>query len=179
MTLGYTFTKILPGSDVLLESLQARVLQGQEDIKYQEGTYGTRLANNSYLIEYWLQGNIAFGLGMHPFWVIKPETVEEATLYWGFCDLNWTPILVSYGLVGFLLYCLFQIYYTYLTFKIAKNSRENDIYTFFVLMLLSSLLFSSFNYSLVLFTISRWGLGSTISFYIAALVYKYENIRSN
>lgn len=177
VALGYTFTKILPNSEDLLESLQVRVLQGQEDVKYQEGTYGSRLTNVSTLVEYWLQGNIAFGVGMHPFWVIYPQTAEEGILYWGFCDLNWAPVLVAYGLVGFLIYSLFQIYYIYLTFKTVKNSREFDIYTFLVLMLLCSLLFSSFiNYSYVLFTLFIFGIPYIIGFYIAALIYKCETM---
>jgi hypothetical protein len=177
VTLGYTFTKILPGSENLLESIQVRALQGQEDVKYQEGSYGERLANNSTLVEYWLQGNIAFGVGMHPFWIINPQTAEEAFLYWGFEDLTWAPVLVAYGLVGFLIYCLFQIYFMYLAFKAAKNSRESDVYTFFILMLLSSLLFASFiNFSYILFTLYIFGIPSNISIYIAALIYKCETM---
>jgi len=173
----YTFTRFLPQSDYLIDALEARVAQGQEDYKYKEGTYGTRLANIAALITLWQSSNIFIGIGMHPLWVVRPETVEETIYAWGFSDVGWASVLTAYGLIGFLLAVLFQIYYLVLCLKIMKNSMHNDLLVFFVIVYFSRLIFDTFvNYSYSGLSVGLWGFFSS-TFYIAALVYKYENIK--
>ncbi len=40
--LTFSFIKFIPDSDYYLDALSARILQGQEDVEYNEGTYGER-----------------------------------------------------------------------------------------------------------------------------------------
>ncbi len=174
--LGYAFTRFLPQSDYYVEAIGARVEQGQDDYTYKEGTYGTRLANIEALLMLWQNSNIFIGIGMHPLWVVKPETVEENIYAWGFSDVGWASVLAAYGLIGFILAVLFQVYYFILSLKVLKKSVYNDLLIFFVLVFLSRLFFDTvINISYSGLSVGLWGFFSS-TFYIAALVYKYENL---
>ncbi|HMQ78292.1 MAG TPA: hypothetical protein PKD94_01895 [Ignavibacteria bacterium] len=175
--LFYSFTRFVPQSDYLFEAIEARVEQGQEDIKYKEGTFGTRIANIDALLKLWQSSNIFIGIGMHPLWVVRPETVEENIYAWGFSDVGWASVLTAYGLIGFILAVLFQVYYFVISLKVMKNAVYNDLLVFFVLVFISRLFFDTvINYSYSGLSVGLWGFWS-ITFYIAALVVKYENIK--
>lgn len=174
--LVYSFTKFVPQSDYLFEAIEARVSQGQEDVKYREGTFGTRLANIGALLTLWQNSNIFIGIGMHPLWVVKPETVEENIYAWGFSDVGWASVLTAYGLIGFILAIIFQMYYFMITIKVLRKAVYNDLLVFFSLVFLSRLFFDTvINYSYSGLSVGLWGFFS-ITFYIAALAYKYENL---
>jgi hypothetical protein len=169
----YAFAQFLPESDRLAESIEARVIQGQEDVENKSGTYGTRLANIAALVGLWQKSNLFFGIGMHPMWVIKPTTTEELIYIWGFSDVRWASVLAAYGLVGFLIAIAFQIYYIYKSVYILKKTKSNSVFTFLVLLLLAYLLFDSFiNYSYNLFSVRLWGISDTFSFFIASIIFK-------
>lgn len=171
----YGFTKYIPQSDYLTDAISARIVQGQDDVEFKTGTYGTRLANIEALLELWQSTNIAFGIGMHPMWVIRAETVEENIYAWGFSDVRWASVLAAYGLAGFLIAVIFQLYYGYLAIRILVKTRNKSVSTFFVVMLVSTLMFDSLiNYSYNLVSFGLWGMTSMVTFYIANLVYKYE-----
>jgi len=177
-SLFYSIASFVPQSDYLFEAIGARVEQGQDDIKYKEGTFGTRIANIDALLTLWQSSNIFIGIGMHPLWVVKPETVEENIYAWGFSDVGWASVLTAYGLIGFILAVTFQIYYLILCLKVIKKSVYNDLLIFLILVLLSRLFFDSvINYSYAGLSVGLWGFWS-ITFYIAALVYKYENLNT-
>ncbi|HMT10281.1 MAG TPA: O-antigen ligase family protein [Ignavibacteria bacterium] len=171
----YGLVKFVPQSDYLISAIDARVSQGQEDLKYKEGTYGSRLANIAAMLTYWESNNIFIGIGMHPLWVVSPVTAEESIYAWGFSDVGWASVLVAYGLVGFILAILFQVYYFVTSIKIVKNTTKYDLLVFFILVFISKLFYDSvINYSYMGLTVGLWGFWST-SISIAALVYKYEN----
>lgn len=176
--LAYSFSIFIPQSDFLVEAIEARVSQGQDDYKFKEGTYGTRLANIEALLFLWQNGNIFIGIGMHPLWVLKPETVQESIYAWGFSDVGWASVLTAYGLIGFIIALLFQVYYVITSVVILKRSVYNDLLIFFVLIFLSRLFFDSvINYSYTGLTVGLMGFFNS-AFYIAAFVYKYENMES-
>lgn len=169
----YVFVKFVPQADYLSEAVESRVTQGQEDVENRSGTYGTRLANIEALIGLWQSSNIFFGIGMHPMWVIRAETVEENIYAWGFSDVRWASVLAAYGLVGFLLAIIFQIYFLYASGKILVTTKSKGLLTFFVLMTFSHLLFDTvLNYSYNLTSMGLWGLSTVLSFYVAITVYK-------
>lgn len=169
----YVFLKFIPESDSVTEAISARVEQGQDDFQFKEGTYGTRLANIDALLGLWQRSSILFGIGMHPMWVIKPMTVEENIYAWGFSDVRWASILAAYGIIGFILAILFQVYYTYKSIFVLRKSDNNSIYTLFILVLLATLLFdSTFNYAYNLFTLRLWGLSDSFAMFLAVLTYK-------
>jgi hypothetical protein len=175
--LFYAFINFFPQADYLTEAIQARVEQGQENIENLTGTYGTRIANSAALIELWLKSNILFGIGMHPMIVIKPETTEELLYAWGFSDVRWSAILAAYGLAGFLIMAVFQVYYAVKAIVVLKKTRSNSIYTFLTIILLSNLLFDSLiNYSYNLISVRLWGLTNVFALYLAVLAYKDVNI---
>jgi len=172
----YAFTQFIPQSDYLIDAIGARIEQGQDDYKYKEGTYGTRIANITALLNLWQNGNFFTGIGMHPLWVLKPETVEESIIAWGFSDVGWASVLTAYGLVGFILAAIFQIYYFIISLKVLKRSDHSDLLIFFILVFLSKLFFDSvINYSYSGLTVGLMGFYS-VAFYIAVITYKYENI---
>ncbi len=169
----YVFMRFIPQADYLTDAISARIVQGQEDVEYKTGTFGTRLANIDALLGLWQSGNIFFGIGMHPMWVIRAETVEENIYAWGFSDVRWASVLAAYGLVGFLLALIFQLSYAVYAGKILMITRSKSVLTFFVLMLFSNLMFDTFiNYSYNLVSMGLWGFTSMFSFYIAVTVYK-------
>jgi hypothetical protein len=169
------FSRFIPESDVMFEAIEARVQQGESDLKYNEGTYASRMANLTALLQLWQSGNVLFGIGMHPMWIIKPLTVEENIYAWGLSDIGWAGVLTAYGLVGFLLALIFQIYYFVKSYGICKNTRYTDILVFFALVLLIRLFFDSvISYSYKGLSTSIFGFGA-IAISIAALVYKFEH----
>lgn len=172
----YAFTQFIPSSDYFFEAMGERVSQGKDDYKYSEGTYGTRIANIEALLTLWSNSNIFFGIGMHPLWVIRPETQEEVIYIWGFSDVGWASVLTAYGLVGFILAIIFQIYNFIVCLKVLKRSVYSDLLIFFTFLFLAKLFFDSvINSSYGGFTVGLWGFFST-TFYLAALAYKYEHI---
>ena len=177
VVLIYAFINFFPQSDYLTDAIEARVEQGQENIENLTGTYGTRMANSAALIELWLKSNVVFGIGMHPMIVLKPATTEELIYAWGFSDVRWSALLAAYGLAGFLMAVLFQIYYIQKSFVILKKTKSNSLYTYLILILMANLLFDTLiNYSYNLVTVRLWGLTNVIALYIAVLVYKDINI---
>jgi hypothetical protein len=175
-SLIYGLREFVPQSDTLAEALGSRLEQGQENVEYKEGTYGTRLLNIAALTNLWLDNNILVGIGMHPMWVIKPETAEESIYAWGFSDIRWAGVLAAYGLIGFILAIVFQIYYMVISLKILKHNVKNDLLIFFILVFLSQLLFDSFiNYTYYLTTIGLLGISSSTCLFLTALIYKHEH----
>lgn len=172
----YVFIQFIPQSDYFIDAIEARVNQGQDDFTYKEGTYGTRIANIAVLLNLWQNGNVIIGIGMHPLWVLKPETVEESIIAWGFSDVGWASVLTAYGLIGFILAILLQIFYFVTGLKILKQSTHNDILMYFVLLFLSKLFFDSvINSTYVGLTVGLMGF-YPVAFTIAAITYKYEYI---
>jgi hypothetical protein len=180
----YFFNQFIPESDELTEAIEARIQQGQTDLKYEEGTYGTRLANIKVLLDLWA-ANPIFGIGMHPFWVVAPVTNEECVYAWGLSDIRWTGVLAAYGIIGFLIAIIFQVYYLQLSFRLLRKILIININYFFLLIFLITLLRESvLNYSYILTTVNLYGIGSFVSFYIANIIYLYEkhsgtNIKSS
>lgn len=173
--LVYFFINYVPESEYLTDALEARVTQGQQDLKYKTGTYGTRLQNIDALISLWYNTNVLFGIGMHPLWVIKAQTEEENIYAWGFSDVRWAAILAAYGLTGFIIAIIFQLYYGFLFLKILKKSPLKSVYTFFILLAFCTFFFDTFiNYSYKLFSLTLWGLSQTTALFIAVTVYKYH-----
>lgn len=179
--LVYSFITFIPESGNYAEALNTRVVQGQEDYKYNEGTYGARFVSRDILLNLWLNSNILFGIGMHPFWVEnRPQTEQEALYYWGFCDLGWSAVLAAYGLVGFLLAAIFQIYFAIINYKILKKIPTPDIYTFFVLAFISTLIFTStFTFSFTMISLGIYGLGGVTNIYVAVTVFQYQLLKEN
>ena len=170
----YSFTSFITQSEYLTEAIGARILQGQEDVKYGKGTYGTRMANIAMLMDLWLNSNILFGIGMHPMWVIRPETVQEVFYAWGFSDVRWASVLTAYGLFGFLIAVIFQVQFFIIAFKLLRKVRAPDIYVFFLLLTIAQLMFDSLiNYSFFMLSIGLWGLSMHTSFYVANVVHEY------
>jgi len=174
----YAFIRFIPQSDYFIEAIGARISQGEDDVKYNEGTYGTRLANTQALIDLWKSSNILFGIGMHPMWVIKAETMEESIYAWGFNDIRWASVLAAYGLIGFGLAIAFQIYYFIIALKILKNNPEIDIYLFFMILMASNLFFDSvINFSSIMISTTLTGLLINATVVIAIAAYKFEEMK--
>ncbi len=175
----FAFIKFIPESDFYIDALNARIFQGQEDVKYGEGTYGTRvIMQNSSLVSLWLNSDFFIGVGMHPMWVIGPESKEEMVYYGAFCDVSWPGTLAAYGIIGFALAFFIQFYYAFLAFKIIKNSKSVTFYTFMLTLLFSKLAFdSTVGFSYVFLTTGLWGLFNMLNIYIPMLVYTYEDAK--
>ncbi len=175
LTLVYVFVNYIPRSDYLTEAIGARIEQGESDVSNNEGTYETRLNSINVLVGLWLNGNVLFGIGMHPMWIVKPVTQEEIAYVWGFSDVGWASILAAYGAVGFLMALIFQISFAIGSFKVIRRKNTGGIATFFVLLFFSKLMFDSvINFTIQLFTVGLLGFG-IVAVYIAATVYMYES----
>jgi hypothetical protein len=172
----YAFIKFIPDSDYYIKALNARIFQGETDIKYNEGTYGTRvLLANNLLVELWLKNDILIGIGMHPMWVYQAETREEQSYYSSFSDVTWPSVLAAYGAIGFGLAVIFQIYYLRTTYRLIRRSRVMNILTFFTILTFAEMLFDTFikfSYSFISFGL--WGIAGVLSFHLAAVIYYYE-----
>jgi hypothetical protein len=177
--LTVAFIKFIPESDYYIDALHARIFQGQEDLKYDEGTYGTRvITQNAALLNLWSESDIFLGIGMHPMWVVKPESREETIYYGAFCDVVWPSVLAAYGLIGFILCCILQLYYIRLCFRILKRAPTENIYTLLIMLLFAKLIFDSvFTYSFVLVSTGLWGFFFTMNVFIPVLIYTYEDQR--
>ncbi len=169
----YILNKFIPESENITDALESRMEQGKTDYQYGEGTLGTRYLNTEALVNLWLNSNLLYGIGMHPMWVISPVTEEERIYYWGFSDLRGVGVLAAYGLIGFLLYAISQLYYGFLSFKILKHTQGKDLFIMFIILILGTIIFATFSYHI--FFMGLFGPSFNISFYIAVLVYKYEH----
>jgi hypothetical protein len=174
-----SFMKFIPESDFYIDALEARIFQGQEDLKYDEGTYGTRiLTQNASLLNLWANSDWFLGVGFHPMWVVKPESREEQLYYSAFCDVVWPSVLAAYGLIGFILCAILQIYYIYLCIKVLKRAPNENLYTLLITLLLAKMIFDlTFTSSYVLFSTGLWGFFLQMNIYIPVLVYTYEEQR--
>lgn len=172
------FNQFIPKSEELTDAIEVRIQQGQDDKKYSEGTFGTRLQNRNALIELWAL-NPVFGIGMHPLWVIKPTNTEEDIYAWGFSDVRWASVLAAYGAVGFLLALIFQVYYLYTGFKVLRKIKVMDHHYFFLLYFFIVMIRDTFiSYEVLFTTITIFALGSVNSFLMANFVYSFEKARS-
>jgi len=176
ISLTFIFIKSIPESDFYISALNARIFQGQDDYSNSEGTYGTRvIMQNAALLELWWKSDILLGVGMHPMWVIGPESKEEAIYYSAFCDVSWPSVLAAYGLIGFTLACIIQFYYGFLAIKLLRITKEIGIYTLILTLMLSKLLFdSTVGFSYVFLTTGLWGFFTNLNIYIPVLIYLYE-----
>lgn len=174
-----SFLKFIPESDYYMDALEARLFQGQEDVKFSEGTYGTRiLTQNASLLNLWINNDIFWGVGMHPMWVIGPDTKAETIIYGAFCDVVWPSVLAAYGLIGLLIFGFLQIYYIYLCIKLLKRAPNDNLYTLLIMLLFAKLVFDlTFTSSYVLLSTGLWGFFLGMNIYIPALVYVYEEQR--
>lgn len=168
--------KFMPETEYYIDAIGSRVLQGQDDIQYKEGTYGYRvLSQNALLLNLWLNSDVLFGIGMHPMWVYQPENYEEQLYYNAFSDVSWTAILAAYGAVGFTLFSIFQIYFFVILFKIIKKVKENNIVVYLLILFFIGLLFDTFvAFTYKLLSVGLWGFYSTSSFFVALTVFMYE-----
>jgi len=170
------FNRFIPKSEELTDAIEVRIQQGQDDRKFSEGTFGTRMQNIAALVELWYN-NPVFGIGMHPLWVIKPLTNEENIIAWGFSDIRWASVLAAYGVIGFLLALIFQVYYLIAGFKILRKIKTMNYSYFFMLLFFITMLRDTFiNYEFIFTTLSVFALGSVNSLLIANLVYLYEKL---
>jgi hypothetical protein len=176
LTLIIAFIKFIPESDYYIDAIKVRLFQGQEDVKYSEGTYGARvLFQNDALVKLWKNSNLLFGIGMHPMWVYRPESFEEQVYYNAFSDVVWPSVLAAYGIIGFTLAAIFQVLFLIFSFKLVKKRRGSDIITMFITLLFAKMIFDSFiNFSYALFTVNLWGLFGSICFYVPIVIYAYE-----
>jgi hypothetical protein len=173
--LVFSFIKFIPESDFYIEALGARFLQGKEDVRYNEGTYGERGIQNNVLVKLWLNNNPIIGVGMHPMWVYRPESLEEARYYAAFSDVYWPSVLAAYGAIGLLLAVIFQFYYLRKSYKLIMKSNKTDVYIFLLTFLFSKLLFdTTFGFWNIFTSVGLMGLGAILSFGIANFVYCYE-----
>lgn len=179
ISLIFIFIKFIPESDFYISALNARIFQGQDDYRHSEGTYGTRvIMQNAILLDLWMKSDILLGVGMHPMWVIGPESKEEAIYYGAFSDVSWPSVLAAYGLIGFALACFIQLYYALLALKMIRINREITIYTLLVTLMFSKLLFdSTVGFSYVFLTTGLWGFFIYLYIYIPVLIYLYEKNR--
>jgi len=179
ISISYAFIKFIPESDFYLDALNARVFQAQDDVKYDEGTYGTRvIMQNNALVYLWMNSDIFLGIGFHPMWVLGPESREEAIIYGALCDVAWPAVLAAYGLVGFILTLIIQFYYIFITFKIIRNSPQVSLYTFILILMFSKLVFdSTVGFSYVFVSTGLWGFFTGLNIYIPVMVYMYEDYK--
>lgn len=179
ITLVVAFIKFIPESDYYIDAIKVRLFQGQEDVKYSEGTYGARvLFQNDALLRLWENSNILIGVGMHPMWVFRPESYEEQVYYNAFSDVVWPSVLAAYGIIGFTLAAILQVAFLIISFKLVKKRKPADIITMFITLLFAKMTFDSFiSFSYALFSVGLWGLFGSMCFYLSILIYAYEQER--
>ncbi len=175
----FCFIKFIPESDYYVDAINARIFQGQEDVKYNEGTYGQRVVfQNGSLVKLWQNNNILLGIGMHPMWVVRPESFEEQLYYNAFSDVYWAGVLAAYGIIGFAIAAFFQIYYIRTTFRTVKNYKETNAISFLLVLFLAKLLFDSFvSFSYNLVSVGLWGLYNNVNLYVAVVIYAYQKVK--
>jgi hypothetical protein len=171
-----SFMLVIPESDYYLDALAIRLTQGQEDVKYNEGSYGTRVIfQNNALMRLWVNSDLLLGIGMHPMWVVKPESFEEQVYYNAFSDVTWPGTLAAYGIIGFAIAIIFQIYYIFTSWKLIKKAREPNVQTFLLTYLFAKLTFDTFlNFTYVFISVGLWGLCPILNFFVAVVVVNYE-----
>jgi hypothetical protein len=176
MGLFFAFIKFIPESEYYVNALNARIFQGEEDIKYNEGTYATRVVlQNNTLLNLWWNSNILIGIGMHPLRIYRPETLEEQLCYNSFSDVTWSGVLAAYGIIGFILAAFIQIYYVIISYKVLKKIKLNNIFTFIVTMLLVKMVFDTIiTFSYVLLSTTIWAFAGIMSFYLPIVIFMYE-----
>jgi len=176
LTFIFCFIEFVPESDYYIEALSARVFQGKDDVQYSEGTYGTRVIfQNNSLVKLWSNSNLLVGIGMHPMWVVRPESFEEEVYYSSFCDVRWPAVLAAYGLIGLALALFFQIYYIIISWKILKKMNQPNIQTFLVAFTFAQMIFDTFiDFTYNFISIGLWGLVPLMNFLVAVIVYNYE-----
>lgn len=179
ISITYVFIKFIPESDYYVDALSSRIFQGQDDVKYDEGTYGTRVnLQNSSLIYLWMNSDLFLGVGFHPMWVVGPDSHEESIIYGAFSDVSWPSVLAAYGAIGLFITLIIQFYYMFLSLKILRYSPRVNLYTFFVIIFFSRLVFdSTVGFSFVFVSTGLWGFFTGLNIYIPVLVYMYENYR--
>ncbi|HEY3249774.1 MAG TPA: hypothetical protein VGK25_01520, partial [Ignavibacteria bacterium] len=171
----FSFIQFIPESDYYIDALKARLIQGQDDVKYNEGTYGSRIiVQNNALFKVWSENDLFLGIGMHPMWVVKPESREEQIYYSAFCDVGWPAVLAAYGLIGLLLAVFLQFYYIFTVFKLIRKIPEGNLSAFFLIAFLSQLLVATLiSFSISFVSTILWGF-FLIYYYIAIVAYSYE-----
>lgn len=176
ISMMFIFIKFIPESDFYIDAISARIFQGQDDYSHSEGTFGTRvITQNAALVELWLKSNVFIGVGMHPMWVVGPESREEAVYYGAFCDVSWPSVLAAYGIIGFAIAFFIQLYYALLALKLIRKTKEIGIYTLFLTLMFSKLLFdSTAGFSYVFLSTGLWGFFVNMNIYIPVLIYMYE-----
>lgn len=179
ISVTYVFVKFIPESDYYVDALSSRIFQGQDDVKYDEGTYGTRVnLQNSALVYLWMNSDVFLGVGFHPMWVIGPDSREETIIYGAFSDVSWPSVLAAYGAIGLLITLIIQFYYIFLSLKILRYSPRVNLYTFLIVLMFSKLLFdSTVGFSFVFVSTGLWGFFAGMNIYIPVLVYMYEDYR--
>lgn len=168
----------IPESSFYIDAIKARLTQWQDDVEYDEGTYGTRvISQNDALIKLWKNSDVMLGVGMHPMWVIKPESREELLYYSGFCDVSWPSVLAAYGLIGLSLAVMIQFYFIFISIKVLKKIPQDSITSFFITMFFAKLVFdATFGFSYIFTSTSLAGLAA-ITYYIPFLICGYEYIK--
>jgi len=179
ISITYLFIKFIPESDFYVDALSSRIFQGQDDVKHDEGTYGTRVnLQNSSLVYLWMHSDIFLGVGFHPMWVIGPDSREEALIYGAFSDVSWPSVLAAYGLIGLLITIIIQFYYMFLSFKIIRSSPVTNLYTFFIVLLFTKLIFdSTVGFSFIFVTTGLYGFFGILNIYIPIMIYVYEDYK--
>lgn len=171
----FSFIQFIPESSFYIDAVKARLTQGQEDVKYDEGTYGTKtVTQNGSLIKLWKESDLLLGIGMHPMWVVEPQTRQEQVYYSAFCDVAWPSVLAAYGAIGLALAIIIQIYYLFMAYKLIRKIPDGTIWGFFVLIFFSKLIFDlliTFSFAFVSTTL--WGF-FFIYYQISIIVYVYE-----
>jgi hypothetical protein len=179
VSVTFVFIKFIPESDYYVDALSSRIFQGQDDVKYDEGTYGTRVnLQNSSLIYLWMNSDLFLGVGFHPMWVVGPDSREETIIYGAFSDVSWPSVLAAYGAIGLFITLIIQFYYMFLSFRILRYSPRVNLYTFLIVMFFSKLVFdSTVGFSFVFVSTGLWGFFTGLNIYIPVLVYMYEDYR--
>ena len=175
-TLVFCFLKFVPNSDFYVQAIGARLMQGRDEVKYDEGSFGERTVfDNEILLRLWSKSNLFFGIGMNPFWINNQESREERIIYIALCDVFWPGILAVYGMVGLAIALFFQFYYIKLSFKLIKNSKYANVLTFILITMFTKMTFDTFiTYSYVFTSIGILGLGTVMSFMVAIAVFCNE-----
>lgn len=178
VSLIIVFSRFYPDAPYMADALKERLFQGGEDITYSEGTYDTRVHfQTNSLLKLWQQSNVLVGVGMHPFWIVRPENYEEQVWYNALCDVTWPAVLAAYGLVGLFIAVCFQFYFIFVASKMMLKVKEVDMNTYFLTTCLCSFYFSTFiTYSYNLINTGLWGF-YTSNIAIAFFVYIYEKNR--
>lgn len=181
MAFIFCFIEFVPESDYYIEAIAARVFQGKEDVQYNEGTYGTRIiSQNNSLLKLWSNSNLLVGVGMHPMWVVKPESFEEEVYYGAFCDVRWPAVLAAYGLIGLGIALFFQIYYIIVSWKILKKMRQANIQSFLIAFALTQMIFDTFiNFTYNFISVGLSGLAPLMNFLVAVIVFNYEKLKED